>query len=103
MDLSPVRAAGRLQLAGRRTAALPELTDHPVELCSIDRNAAARAELQPIVAMADEAELSLTDVAPFHAALRLGAWLSTPSAQNSLQASWLLTRHRWMRPSTTGK
>ena len=74
-------AVRRLQLAGRQTAEPPDLTDHLVELRSIARNAEAAAELESIVMVADEAEPSLTDVAPLHDALRSEAWLSTPSAQ----------------------
>jgi hypothetical protein len=86
-------AVRRLQLAGRQAAEPPDLTDHLVELRSIARNAEAGAELESIVMVADEAEPSLTDMAPFHDALRSEARLSTPSAQNSLQVYCSPTRH----------
>jgi hypothetical protein len=82
-----------LQLAGRHAAEPPDLANHLFELRSIARNAEAGAELESIVMVADEAEPSLTDVAPFHDALRSEAWLSTPSAQNSLQVYWSPMRH----------
>jgi len=88
-----LRPTHLLDLSGLHAAEPLDLPHHLLQSRAISRDALAGAELKSVEVVADKAEPAFAAVTPLHAALLCAGWSSTPSAQNSLQASLSRTRH----------